>query len=48
MTSSTLFLLILLICVANLWDILTSILTDGTFKLKIALDFFVFICEVSV
>jgi len=33
MTSSTLFLLNLLMRVAHFWDILTSIFTDGTFKL---------------
>jgi len=32
MTSSTLFLLNLLMRVAHFWDILTSIFTDGTFK----------------
>jgi len=32
MTSSTLFLLNLLMRVAHFWDILTSIFTDGTFN----------------
>jgi len=34
MTSSTLFLLNLLMRVAHFWDILTSIFTDGTFKVR--------------
>jgi len=35
MTSSTLFLLILLMRVAHFWDILTSIFTDGNFKINL-------------
>jgi len=38
MTSSTLFLLNLLMRVAHFWDILTSIFTDGTFKMLLTAD----------